>query len=58
VIEPDPIFAAIEAYRATDQAWFARALFEDALAGKGIKLAPPPPTIAARRNWCACSMHR
>jgi len=38
----DPIFAAIEAYRATDAAWFARYRYEDDLAGKGIKLTPAP----------------
>jgi hypothetical protein len=42
VIGPDPIFAAIEAYKVADAAWFARYRYEDDLAGKGIKLTPAP----------------
>jgi hypothetical protein len=34
---PDPIYAAIEAYRKTDAAFIARCIFEDDLAEKGIK---------------------
>jgi hypothetical protein len=54
-IKPDPIFAAIEAYKVGDAAWLARAHYEDELAGKGIKLAPAPddgrtPELAALVN--------
>ncbi len=38
-VEPDPIYAAIEAYRQADAAFIARAMFEDELAEKGIRLA-------------------
>jgi hypothetical protein len=38
VLEPDPIFAAIEAYKRNDAACFARAQYEDEFEERGIKL--------------------
>ena len=38
--EPDPIFAAIEKYRALDAAFIARCYYEDGLAESGQKLSP------------------
>jgi hypothetical protein len=40
--EPDPIFAAIEKYRALDAAFIARCYYEDDLAASGHKLPPAP----------------
>jgi hypothetical protein len=39
---PDPIFAAIEAYKLNFAAFLARCHYEDELAEKGIKLASAP----------------
>jgi hypothetical protein len=42
VLEPDPIFGAIEAYTLNDAAFLARCYYEEDLEGRGTKLVPAP----------------
>ncbi len=56
--EPDPIFAAIEAYKFNLAAFLARCHYEDELAEKGIKLAAAPDDYRTPEMVAPVRLHR